>query len=109
MAEVSFKWELEAYESRGNLHLRWNTNSPFRAQQGQIRVYKGNSFPSNPEADTAKWSWDDQNGGGSGWDTGLNWGKGWHCAYIAQSSPNGPNVSFLRLVTDESMGPNVTK
>ena len=109
MAEASFKWELEAYENHGNLHLRWKTNSTFRAQQGQIRVYKGDSFPNDPVADSAEWSWDDQNGGGSGWDTRLKWGTGWHCAYIAQASPNGPYVYFLRLITNKDMGPNVAK
>ena len=107
MAEATFTWELEAYQHQGNLCLKWKTNSPFRAQQGQIRVYKGDTFPANPEHDTEKWSWDNENK--QNWNTGLRWGTGWHCAYIAQSSPNGPYVRFISLVTSKEMGPDVSK
>jgi hypothetical protein len=107
MAEGTFTWHVEAYEKKGNLWLKWGTNSPFRAQQGQIRVYKGDTFPENPEHDTEEWAWD--NDKKQDWDTGLRWGIGWHCAYIAQSSPNGPYVRFISFVTSKSMGPDVAK
>lgn len=106
MANASFEWNLEAYQNQGNLWLRWSTNSPFRAQQGQIHVYSGQSFPSNPQDDTKKWSWDNENN--QNWNTGLPWGTGWHCSYIAEASPNGPYVYFIQLVTDSSMGPDVS-
>lgn len=107
---ASYSWKLYAFESQGKLWLKWGTDSPFRAQQGQIHVYKGNSFPQKPTDDTTKWSWDNENNGTTtGWNTGLNWGTGWHCAYIAEASPNGPYVYFIQIVTDASMGSDVVK
>ena len=106
MKKAAFEWWLKAYEKQGNLWLEWGTNSPFRAQQGQIHVYKGD-FPSNPEKDTKKWTWDNENTGG--WDTGLRWGTDWNCAYIAQKSPNGPYTFFIKLTTDHTMGPDVRR
>lgn len=106
MSQASFNWNLEAYESHGNLWLRWNTNAPFRAQQGQIHVYKA-GFPSDPTKDTAAWSWDNENN--RNWDSGQKWGTGWNCAYIAEASPNGPYTYFIKLTTTSAMGPNVSK
>lgn len=107
MTTDKYEWSLEAYENHGNLWLKWSTNSPFRDQQGQIYVYKGDSFPENPaNTDLAKWNWDTN---GNNWDTGLSWGTGWHCARGAQAPVNGPYVSFCRVVTNSSMGPNVAK
>lgn len=106
MSQSTFSWSLEAYESRGNLWLRWSTNSPFRAQQGQIHVYNA-GFPSDPQKETKAWSWDNENN--ANWDTGQKWGTGWNCAYIAERSPNGPYTYFIKLTTTSAMGPNVLK
>lgn len=106
MASASFTWNLEAYQSQGYLWLKWNTNAPFRAQQGQIHVYKG-SFPSDPTKETRVWSWDNENN--RNWNTGLPWGTGWNCAYIAEASPNGPYVYFIKLTTNATMGPDVAR
>lgn len=105
MASSTFTWNLEAYESKGNLCLKWSTNAPFRAQQGQIHVYSGNGFPSDPTKDTKKWSWDNENN--RDWNTGLPWGTGWHIAYIAERSPNGPYTYFIQMITTGTMGPDV--
>lgn len=107
MASATYIWDLEAYEQQGRLWLKWSTNAPFRAQQGQIHVYKGTGYPSDPTKDTEKWSWDNENTGG--WNTGLAWGTGWKCAYIAEASPNGPYVYMIRLTTSSDMGPDVAK
>jgi hypothetical protein len=94
-----YTWTLTAYQQRGNLWVKWNTNAPFRAQQGQLAVYSGSSFPSDPQADRKASCWDNENGGGSGWDTGLVWGSGWHVAWLAQASPNGPYKYAVQAVT----------
>ncbi|OEJ98734.1 hypothetical protein A8C32_05930 [Flavivirga aquatica] len=104
--KASFTWTLKAYEDQGNLFLKWHTDAPFRAQQGQIHVYKGNSFPSDPKKDTKAWTWDDKN---NPWNTKLPWGTGWHCAWIAEKPSNGPYTYVVKIVTDKSMGPNVLK
>ena len=96
---AQYQWVLEAYQQQGTLWLKWSTTAPFRAQQGQISVYQGEFFPSNPQDNRSKWSWDNENGGGSGWNTGLPWGTGWHMAWIAQRSPNGPYTYVVHLVT----------
>ena len=96
---ASFQWTLTAYEEQGNLWLKWSTTAPFGAQQGQISVYNSSSFPSDPQKDRKAWSWDNEHGGGSGWDTGLRYGSDWHCAWIAEKSPNGPYAYALKLVT----------
>ena len=106
MSQSTFSWNLEAYESQGYLWLRWNSNAPFRAQQGQIQVYKA-GFPSNPTSNNAAWSWDNENN--ADWNTRLPWGTGWNCAYIAEASPNGPYVYFIQLTTTGAMGPDVLK
>jgi hypothetical protein len=97
MASMTYTWTLQAKQQHGNLFLMWNTNAPFRAQQGQITVYKGTSFPPNPQGNVAKWSWDDQNT--AGWDTGLPWGSDWCCAWIAQKGSSGPYVYGVQLTT----------
>lgn len=107
MASATYTWTLEAFEQQGKLWLKWSTTAPFRAQQGQIHVYKGSSFPSDPTKDTEKWSWDNENK--PSWNTGLNWGTDWHCAYIAEASPNGPYVYMIKLITTGTMGPDVAK
>ncbi|XUM22428.1 hypothetical protein ACRAVF_02250 [Bradyrhizobium oligotrophicum S58] len=98
-ASATFQWSLTSYEEQGNLWLKWSTNAPFRAQQGQISVYSGSSFPSDPKKDRKAWSWDNEHGGGSGWDTGLRYGSDWYCAWIAEKSPNGPYAYAVTLVT----------
>ena len=107
LMEAQFNWSLEAYEEHGNLHLKWNTTAPFRAQQGWVCVYSKEEFPVNPNDNKKKWSWDNENK--PAWDTGLPWGTGWYCAYIAEASPNGPYVYFMKLITTKDMGPNVAK
>lgn len=106
MASENFNFELKAYENQGNLWLKWDTTAPFRAQQGQIHVYKGSSFPSNPQEDLKTWNWDDQK---SPWDTGLQWGTGWHCAWVAQKPSNGPYTYVVKVITDKSMGKDIQK
>jgi hypothetical protein len=102
-----YTWTLEAYEYHGNLWLKWRTTAPFRAQQGQIHVYNS-GFPSNPQDQTKEWTWD--NIPNSPWDTGLKWGIGWSCAWIAQTSPpNEHYVYIVKVVTDATMGPDVAK
>ena len=96
---AQYTWTLTAYQQQGNLWLKWSTNAPFRAQQGQISVYKGSSFPSNPQDDRKTWSWDNEHGGGSGWDTGQVWGSGWYVSWIAEASPNGPYKYAVKVVT----------
>jgi hypothetical protein len=96
-----YNWTLVAQQIQGHLWLSWKTNAPFRAQQGQISVYNKQSFPVNPQDDRKAWSWDDQNGAGSGWDTGLPYGSDWYCAWIAQKPSNGPYVYGVKLVTKE--------
>lgn len=99
-ASQSYTWTLITSQEMGNLWLKWHTTAPFRAQQGKIAVYKNASFPSDPKADHKATSWDNENGGGSGWNTGLNYGSDWHCAWIAEKSPNGPAYSYVvKIIT----------
>jgi hypothetical protein len=104
MANATFTWTLEAYEQHGNLCLKWKTTAPFRAQQDQIHVYH-DGFPPDPAVPGAFWIWADKDC----CDTGLPWGTGWNCAYIAQAAPNGPYIYFIRLTTDATMGSDVKK
>ncbi|MCG8472468.1 MAG: hypothetical protein MI742_11490 [Desulfobacterales bacterium] len=92
-----YEWTLEAYEQQGNLWIRWTTNAPFRPKQGQIHVYNNEVFPDNPQDQTKKWTWDNLNN--TPWDTGLAWGSGWHCAYIAEKyeDQGGSNWSYRYL------------
>jgi hypothetical protein len=94
-----YAWKLTTYQELGNLWIKWHTTAPFRAQQGQISVYKTANFPSDPQADRKEWSWDNEHGAGSGWNTGLNYGSDWHVAWIAQKSPNGPYAYLVKLIT----------
>jgi len=96
MATGTFTWTLTAFQQQGNLWLKWSTDAPFRAQQGQIHVYDRTEFPSNPQDHTKEWTWDDSN---SPWNTNLPWGTDWYCAYIAQASPNGPYKYLVQLIT----------
>jgi hypothetical protein len=96
-ANGTYTWYLNAYQLHGNLWISWSTTAPFRAQQGQIMVYNGQSFPPNPQDNVKKWTWDSD--GGSVWDTGLPWGSDWYCAYNAQKSPNGPYAYIVKLIT----------
>jgi hypothetical protein len=97
MATSTYTWTLTAFQQHGNLWLKWSTTAPFRAQQGQISVYNGINWPSNPQDNRKAWTWDDY--GNSPWDTNLPWGADWYCAWIAQASPNGPYVYVVQLVT----------
>lgn len=102
---ATFTWQLIAYEQHGKLMIRWGSDAPFRPQQGRIHVYN-NGFPGNPTEHTAAWCWDDQHGGV--WNSGLNWGTKWHCAYIAENSPH--NFRYMvKLITTKEMGPDVEK
>lgn len=103
MATGTYTWSLSAYQKHGNLWIKWSTNAPFRAQQGQISLYKTSSWPSNPQDNRQAWSWDDQNN--HDWDTGQPWGSDWYCAWIAQRSPNGPYAYAVQLVTTGSSNP----
>jgi hypothetical protein len=96
---MSYTWTLTAYQEQGYLWLKWETSSPFRAQKGQIAVYKDKTFPSDPQHDRKEWSWDNEHGAGSGWNTGLPYGSDWHCAWIAQRSPDGPYTYAVKLIT----------
>ena len=107
-ATEQYQWTIAAYEERGNLWLKWETNSPFRAQQGQLHVYNNSSFPNNPQDDTKAWFWD-TNSPTNTWDTGLPWGTGWYCAWIAEKPANGPYTYVVQTITDGSMGPNVAR
>ncbi|HEX5727604.1 MAG TPA: hypothetical protein VFX98_19180 [Longimicrobiaceae bacterium] len=105
MASRSFTWNLTAFQRQGNLWLQWSTDAPFRAQQGQIHIYSGTSFPSNPQDDTKAWTWDNYNN--SPWDSGQRWGSDWYCAYIAEKSPNGPYAYVIQLVTQGASKPEL--
>ena len=107
MATSEYKWNLIAFERHGKLWLEWSTNAPFRAQQGQISVYSGTSFPSNPQDGRQAWNWD--NYSNSPWNTELSWGADWFCSYIAQGSPNGPYEYNIKLVTKGKSNPEVRR
>ncbi|AOZ49290.1 hypothetical protein [Chromobacterium vaccinii] len=98
-ATKSYAWTLTAFQQHGNLWLRWSSTAPFRAQQGQIHVYDGTSFPSNPQDKTKKWTWDDAQN--TPWDSGLPWGSNWYCAYIAERPPNGPYAYVVQVITPQ--------
>jgi hypothetical protein len=97
MATSTYTWTLTAFQQHGNLWLKWSTDAPFRAQQGQISVYKGTGWPSNPQDNRKTWTWDNYDN--SPWDTTLPWGSDWYCAWIAQASPNESYVYVVQLVT----------
>jgi len=106
MSAESYDWKLVASEKQGNLWLTWSTNAPFQAKNGEIRVYKGDSFPTKPGDDNKK-NTSDKNHDGN-WDTGLKWGTGWHCAWTADN-PDGKKVYIVQVITDGTMGSNVLK
>jgi hypothetical protein len=94
----SFWWKLKAINKNGTLHIHAETSAPFRAQQGQIHVYRTNGgFPDDPEGKAEEWCWDND---AHDWDTGLKWTSGMPVAWVAEKAPNGPYVLFLTLVTD---------
>lgn len=103
MATATYTWTLTAFQRQGDLWLQWSTDAPFRAQQGQIAVYQGTTWPPNPQDDTKATTWDDSNN--SPWNTGLRWGSDWYCAYIAQSPPNGSYVYNIQLITTGGSDP----
>ncbi len=107
MAVSTYSWTLNAFQQHGTLWLQWGTGAPFRAQQGQITVYNGTFFPSNPQSDVKSWNWDNYTN--SPWNTGLPWGSDWYCAYIAQASPNGPYVYNVQLITTGKSAPESTE
>ncbi|OHX10205.1 hypothetical protein BI347_20575 [Chromobacterium sphagni] len=93
----SYTWTLTAFQQQGTLWLQWHSTAPFRAQQGQIHVYAGTQFPSNPQDQTKAWKWDDASN--DPWNTDLPWGSKWFCAWIAQEPPNGPYKYVVQVVT----------
>lgn len=100
-AAETYQWVLTAYEAQGNLWLSWQTNAPFRAAQGQIAVYSGQSFPANPQNDIRVQVWDTDTT--IPWNTKLPWGQDWYCAWIAQTGAfGGPYVYVVQLVTKDS-------
>lgn len=93
----SYTWTLKAVNRNGTLHVQASTTAPFRAQQGQIHVYRsGAGFPADPAGKAEKWQWDNE---AHDWNTGLRWTAGMHIAWVAEKPPNGPYVLFLTLVT----------
>jgi hypothetical protein len=105
MAQASYSWTLNAFQSQGNLWLGWSTTAPFRAQQGQLHVYSSTDFPSDPTSNTKAWNWDDQT---SPWNTGLPWGSNWCCAWIAQKGSSGPYTYVVQLITTGLSHPDST-
>ncbi len=103
----SYNWTLEAFEKQGNLFLKWSQDAPFRAQQGKIYVFSGDSF-SGP---IAAWQWDFRGDSQSfsPWDSGLRWGTGWYCAYVAEAPSNGSYTPLVEIITDSTMGPDIAK
>lgn len=109
----TYTWLLTAFQQQGQLWLGWSTDSPFRAQQGQISVYESPSlfspspplfppdpthprFPADPLRYRRAWKSDtDPNP----WNTGLPYRSGWNCAWIAQKGLSGPYVYAVNLVT----------
>lgn len=97
--EASNTWTLEYENRQGNLWLRWTSSNSVRPQQGKIEVYQ-NGWPSNPDSDAKAWTWDDKVG--DWWDSGLNYGPGWYCAYICENySGNGGGYRYLIQVVTE--------
>jgi len=88
----TYNWTITLSELQGHCVLTWNTDAPFRAQQGQVHLYK-NAFPSNPQEATIAWTWDDNKQ--QPFDTGQPWGSGWCAAWIAQQS-TGPYTYVVK-------------
>jgi len=91
--KATFEWTLKLYENQGNCFITWDTSAPFRAQQGKVVLYAG-GFPKDPNDNVVTWAWDDADK--KPFNTGKTWGTGWCAAYIAQASPNGPWVYFIK-------------
>lgn len=104
----SYSWTLEPYQNHGKLWLKWSTDAPFRAQQGQLRVYSGDHFPTDPTHDMQAWTWDTSSETNI-WNTRQNWGTGWYCAWIAEKPINGPYTYVIQAITDSDMGPDIAK
>jgi hypothetical protein len=97
VAAQSFTWTLKAINKNGILYVEATTGSPFRAQQGQIHVYSPEDpFPADPAGKARAWKWDND---AQEWNTGLKWTPGMGIAWVAEKSPNGPRVPFLKLET----------
>lgn len=108
MATNSYSWTLTAFQQHGQLNLQWSSSAPFRAEQGQIYVYSGTTFPSNPQSDKKASISDTENS--KPWNTGLTWGSDWCCAWIAQT-PSGTPYPFayvVQLVTEGASKPDST-
>ncbi len=107
-----YMWRLEAYEQHGKLWLKYYSDAPFNLQRGQLKVYKDDNFPKNPqdprEIAASLWAH-----GTNPVNTSLDWGTGWYCAWVAESPKIGggdpTNIYVVQLVTDSSMGPDVAK
>lgn len=104
MATETFSWTLTAYEQDGRLFLQWNTTAPFMLTGGQISVYSGEVFPTDPEEDRVFWEWDDASF--SPLDTKLPWkSSGWYCAHIAKASDEGAYVYVMQLIATNGANP----
>lgn len=90
--------ELEAYNEQGELHLKWNENSEFRLQDGQVVIYQeGKGFPPVADRDVRTWKFDDVHE--NPWSTGLTYGPGYYCARIARhGSKNDNDRKYHRVV-----------
>jgi len=92
----TYTWTLKTTNKNGKLHIATETNSPFRAQQGQIHVYSAKQgFPDDPGG-ALTWAWDND---ARSWDTGLDYSHGLCVAWMAEKSPNGPYVALVKVVT----------
>jgi hypothetical protein len=91
---AKFTWKLRIGDDQGKLVLEGDTDAPFRAQQGQLHVYKlGSTFPSNPDGKAEKWKWDNE---AHPWHVGVAHSRGRNVGWVAQQSPNRPNTLFLK-------------
>jgi hypothetical protein len=98
-ASATFPWRLRCgQDGDKKLFVEGDTTAPFRAQQGQLHVYPQSmkAWPSNPDGQAQAWRWDNAS---HPWNTGLDWGQGWHIAWVAQQPPNGPYTLFVKLTT----------
>lgn len=92
-----YTWTLKAIDRGGMLHIEALSDAPFRAQQGQIHVYRAeDGFPADPGGVKAAWAWDND---AHHWNTGLKWQRGLCVAWVAEKSANGPYVAFVKLAT----------
>jgi hypothetical protein len=97
-AENSYKWSLEADNTLGHLNLTWSTRL-FRPQDAEIRVYEG-TFPDNPDQRIKANTPDNFNN--KPWNTGLDWGPGWACAYVGRNNQaNGSKYVYIVQLTTQ--------